>query len=87
MLVCNGDISLECSTLKTNTVETTVCIQFEIFGSASPEKIKALFANNDFYFYDEIFDGSLPYTENKKIVGLSIGYSADPTYKITIKIK
>ncbi|MBR6603132.1 MAG: hypothetical protein IKK94_03860 [Clostridia bacterium] len=87
MLVCNGDISLMCSTLRTYTVGDTICVNFDIFKPASPEDIKFLFADDAFYFHDEILGGRLPVTENKKIVGLRIVYSADPTYKITIKLK
>jgi hypothetical protein len=87
MLVCNGDISLECSILRTYTVGDAICVKFDIFKPASPEDIKALFADHTFYFHDEILDGRLPVTENKIIVGLSIDYNAFPTYKIKIKLK
>ncbi len=87
MLVCNGEKSFCCSTLRTYTVGDTICVKFDIFKPASPEDIKELFADNSFYFYDEILGGRLPHTDNKKIVGLRIVYSADPTYKIIIKLK
>ena len=87
MLVCNGDISLMCSTLRTYTVGDTICVNFDIFKPASPEDIKSLFVDDAFYFHDEILGGRLPVTENKIIVGLSVDYNAFPTYKIIIKLK
>ena len=45
-----------------------------------------LFEDNTFYFYDDVLDGRLIDTNNKKLVGLSITYNADSTTKIIIKL-
>jgi len=86
MLVCNGDLSFECSKLKTNIIGATQCVQFDIFAPVSPGDIEKLFADDTFYFYDEILNGRLPDTDNKKLVGLRIVYNADSTCKIIIKL-
>lgn len=86
MLVCNGDLSFECSKLKTNSIGATQCVQFDIFAPVSPGDIKNLFADDTFYFYDEIINGRLPDTDNTKLVGLCINYNADSTCKIKIKL-
>ena len=86
MLVCNGDLSFECSKLKTNIIGATQSIEFDIFAPVSPDDIKKLFADDTFYFYDEILNGRLPDTDNKKLVGLRIVYNADSTCKIIIKL-
>lgn len=86
MLVCNNDLSFECSKLKTSIVGGMQCIAFDIFEPACPDDIKALFADNAFYFFDEILNGRLPYTDNTNLVGLCIDYNADSTCKIRIKL-
>ena len=86
MLVCNGNLSFECSRLKTSTVGGEQGIRFDIFEPVSPDVIKALFADNTFYFFDEILNGRLPYTDNTNLVGLCIDYNADSTCKIRIKL-
>lgn len=86
MLVCNGDLSFECSKLKANSIGATQCVQFDIFAPVSPGDIEKLFADDTFYFYDEILNGRLPDTDNKKLVGLRIVYNADSTCKIIIKL-
>ena len=86
MLVCNQNLSFECSRLKTNTVGGRLCIRFDIFEPVSPDVIKALFADNTFYFFDEILNGNLPYTDNTHLVGLRIDYNADSTCKIQLKL-
>ena len=85
MLVCNGDLSFECSTIKTNIIGATQCVQFDIFAPVSPGDVEKLFADDTFYFYDEILNSRLPDTDNKKLVGLRIVYNADSTCKIKIK--
>ena len=86
MLVCSESLSLECSRLKTNTVGGIQCIRFDIFEPVSPDVIKALFADGTFYFFDEILNGRLPYTDNTNLVGLCIDYNADSTCKIQLKL-
>lgn len=86
MLVCNENLSFECSKLKTTTVGDRQIITFDIFRPFSPDGIKSLFADNTFYFHDEILNGKLPYTENTNLVGLRIAYNADSTCKIRIKL-
>ena len=86
MLVCNGSLSFECSLPKTYAVGEIQCVRFDIFKPISPEDIKALFSDNEFYFYDEISNGRLSYTDDKKTVGLRIIYGAASTNKIIIKL-
>ena len=86
MLICNGDFSFECSTVKTDSAGTTERIQFDIFAPVSPDDIKRLFADDSFYFYDGLRKSKLSYTDNANIVGLRITYSADMMCKITMKL-
>jgi hypothetical protein len=84
MLICNGDLAYECSTITTDTVGTTQCVEFDIFASVSPDDVRVLLAGDTFYFFDEILNGRLPVTNNTKLVGLRIDYNADSTRKILI---
>lgn len=86
MLICNGDLSFKCGKLKTSIMGETQCVQFDILDSDSPDNVKKLFANNTFYFYDEVINGRLPYTDNTKLVGLSITFNANSTCNIKIKL-
>lgn len=87
MKICKGDLSFECSLLKTNIVEDMRSIKFDIFDPVTPDDVKKIFDDDKFYFFDEILNDRLPDTDNSKLVGLYIGYNEDSTCKITIKLK
>ena len=86
MLICNDTLSFECSIPNTDTAAGGQCLVFDIFKPVSPGAVKDLFAGNTFYFFDEIVNGRLPYTDNTDLVGLRIEYNADSTCKIRIKL-
>ena len=86
MHICKGDISYECSQIKTYTFKETLVICFSIFEPVSHTDIAKILEDNTFYFHDEIFGVSYIYNENTKLVGLRIDYNADATCKITIKL-
>ena len=86
MLICKGDKSYKCSKIKSFTVGETQGIEFSILEPISSSDVVNLFEDNTFYFYDDVLNGILPYTDNTKMVGLRITYNADSTYKITIKL-
>lgn len=86
MLVCKDTIAYKCSEIKRHNIGNIHGLQFSILEPISHTDIANLFADNTFYFYDEILNIYFPYTSNK-IVGLRIEYNADSTYKITIKLR
>ena len=87
MLICNEDSSFKCGNLKTSIMGNTQCVRFDVLAPFSPNDIKSLFADSTFYFYDNVMDRKLPYTDNTKIVGLSITFNANSTCNIKIKLK
>ena len=87
MLICSGDLSFKCGKLKTSIMGKTQCVQFDVFAPVSPDDIKSLFADSTFYFYDDVIGRKLPYTDNTKLVGLSITFNANSTCNIKIKLK
>lgn len=86
MLICKGDKSYQCSKIKSFTVVGTQGIIFSILEPISHTDIANLFEDNTFYFYDDVLQRGLPYTNNTKLVGLRIDYNADSTCKIIIKL-
>ncbi len=86
MLICKGEKSYHCSNIKTNTIGETQCIIFTILERVSSIDIADLFEDNTFYFFDEVLNGKMVETNDKKLVGLSITYNADSTCKIVIKL-
>lgn len=86
MLICKGDKAYKCSKIKTFSVGEIQGIQFSILEPISHTDIANLFEDNTFYFYDDVLDGRMVDTNNKKLVGLGITYNADSTTKIIIKL-
>ena len=86
MLICKGDKAYKCSKIKANSIGETRCMVFSILEPVPHIDIVNLFEDNTFYFYDDVLDGRLIDTNNKKLVGLSITYNADSTTKIIIKL-
>ena len=86
MLICNGDSSFKCGNLKTSIRGNTQCVRFDVFAPVSPNDIKSLFADSTFYFYDDVIDRKLPYTDNTKLVGLNITFNTNSTCNIKIKL-
>ena len=86
MLICKGDKAYKCSKIKTLSVGEIQGIQFSILEPISHTDIANLFEDNTFYFYDDVLDGRMVDTNNKKLVGLGITYNADSTTKIIIKL-
>ena len=86
MLICKRDKAYKCSKLKAHTIEEARCIEFTILEPVSHVDIADIFSDNTFYFYDDVLDGRMIDTNNKKLVGLSITYNADSTTKIIIKL-
>ena len=87
MIICKGDTAYKCIKMKVNNMGKTQSIQFSLPDAVSPTDIKKLFADDTFYFYDDVLKGKLPDKDNTKLVGLCITYNADSTCKIIIKLK
>lgn len=86
MLICKGDKAYKCSEFKKYSIGETRCMEFTILEPVSHVDIANLFEDNTFYFYDDVLNGRLIDTNNKKLVGLGITYNADSTTKIIIKL-
>ena len=86
MLICKGDKSYQCSNIKSFKTVGTQGIIFSILEPISQTDIANLFEDNTFYFYDDVLQRRLPYTNKTKLVGLRIDYNADSTCKIIIKL-
>jgi hypothetical protein len=61
-------------------------IQFSIIEPITPVEVANLFTDNTFYFYDDVLNGRMLETNNKKLVGLDIKYNVDSTCDILIKL-
>lgn len=85
MLICKGDKSYKCSDVKTSTLIDIETMQFSILEPISQNDAVDLFDDETYYFYDDVLNGRMVDTNNKKIVGLRIKYNADSTCDITIK--
>ena len=86
MLICKGEQTYKCSKIKTFSVGKTQCIHFSMLEPVSPADVANLLEDDTFYFYDDVLNGRLLETNNKKLVGLSITYNADSTCNIKIKL-
>ena len=86
MLICKGEKAYNCSQIETRTVGETHCIKFAILEPVPPTEVANLFDDDTFYFYDDVLNGRMIETNDKKLVGLSITYNADSTCKIMIKL-
>lgn len=86
MLICNKNASFRCNKLTAFTAGAVQVMHFAVLDSVSPEAIKNIFADANFYFYDDLLNGRLPDTHDTKLVGLRIDYNADSTCTISIKI-
>lgn len=86
MLICKGETSYRCSTIKTNIIMGKLVMRFSILEPISSQESASLFEDNTFYFYDEVLGCRLPDNNNTNMVGLSIAYNADLTCNITIKL-
>lgn len=86
MLICKGDKAYKCSEIKKFSVGETQGIEFSMLEPVSSTEIASLFEDCTFYFYDDVLNGRLVETNDKKLVGLSITYNADSTCKIIIKL-
>lgn len=87
MRICNRELSVGCSRPRIIHDAATQGVIFYISSQIPPETVKSLFADDMFYFYDEILDCRLPDTDNKKAVSLCITYGVGLTHKIKIKLK
>ena len=86
MLICKGDTSYKCSEITTSSVGITQCIDFSILEPISQTDVVNLLEGDEFYFYDDVLNGRMVETNDKKVVGLSITYNADSTCEISIKL-
>lgn len=86
MQICKGDKAYKCSEIKKFSVGETQGIEFSMLEPVSSTEIASLFEDCTFYFYDDVLNGRLVETNDKKLVGLSITYNADSTCKIIIKL-
>ena len=86
MLICKGEKAYKCSQIETMSVGETHRIRFSIIEPVSPLDVAKLFDDDTFYFYDDVLNGRMIETNDKKLVGLSITYNADSTCKIMIKL-
>ena len=79
MQICKGDTVYKCSEITTSSVGRTQCIEFSIIEPISQTDVVNLFEDDTFYFYDDVLNGRMIETNDKKLVGLSITYNADST--------
>ena len=86
MHICKGNISYECSQIKTYTFNETSVIRFSIFEPVSSHELAKLFEDDTFYFYDDIYNSKILEINNTQLVGLRIDYNANSTCKITLKL-
>lgn len=88
MLICKGNKSYRCGEIHRRSVDDNMLrIRFSVLDNITPTETKELFADNKFYFYDDVLGDRLIDTDDKKLVGLFITYNADSTCNITIKLK
>lgn len=85
MIVCKGDIAYKCTELSIEELRKMVLIHFSIIEPISRDEIVDMFTEDkSFYFYDDVLKGRMLVTNDKKMVGMRIGYNADSTCSITI---
>jgi hypothetical protein len=61
-------------------------MEFSVLEPISQNDVIDLFDDDTYYFYDDVLNGRMVDTNNKKIVGLRIKYNADSTCNITLKL-
>lgn len=86
MQIRKGDAVYACSEADIRVSRGTKHIIFSITDGASPEDVKALFGDGDFYFYDDVLEGVLPFFSGYTLTGVNIKYLADLTCNVVLKL-
>ena len=86
MLVCNKNLSFECSRVEASNIGAIRCLKFNTLVAVAPGDVEVLFADGAFFFYDDVLKARLPDTDNTMLTALRVKHNADSTCRITIKL-